>query len=86
MQTTQQKHIIPTRKQSKPLFGSGVEKTIAHILSDDFVFRAKEDGVVESINEEDEFAVVRYKSGNKDIIDLSEVMSKNSNGGFEGSR
>lgn len=82
MQTTQQKHIIPTTKQSKPLFGSGVEKTVAYILNDDFVFRAKEDGVLESIDEENEIAIVKYKSGKKDVIDLSESLAKNSNGGF----
>jgi hypothetical protein len=82
MQTTQQKHIIPTTKQSKPLFGSGVEKTVAYILSDDFVFRAKDDGVVESIDEENEVAIISYKNGKRDVIDLSETLAKNSNGGF----
>lgn len=82
MQTTQQKHIIPTTKQSKPLFGSGVEKTVAYILSDDFVFRAKDDGVVESIDEEHEVVIIKYKNGKKDVIDLSETLAKNSNGGF----
>jgi RNA polymerase Rpb2, domain 6 len=82
MQTTQQKHIIPTTKQSKPLFGSGVEKTVAYILNDDFVFRAKQDGTVQSIDEENEIAVIKYKDGTMDVIDLSENLAKNSNGGF----
>ncbi|QXN70108.1 putative RNA polymerase beta subunit [Bacillus phage vB_BspM_Internexus] len=50
------------------------------------MFRAKKDGVLESIDEEHELAVVRYNDGKKDVIDLSEHMSKNSNGGFKGSR
>jgi RNA polymerase Rpb2, domain 6 len=59
-----------------------VEKTVAYMLSDDFVFRAKEDGRVESIDEANQIAIVSYKNGKKDVIDLSESMSKNSNGGF----
>ncbi|ALN97927.1 hypothetical protein Bp8pS_248 [Bacillus phage vB_BpuM-BpSp] len=74
--------IIPTKVQSKPLFGSGVEKTIPYILSDDFVFRAKDNGILEKIDEKEEIAVVAYENGKKDVIDLSETLAKNSNGGL----
>lgn len=81
-QVTQQKHIISTAKQDKVLFGSGVEKTIPYILGDDFVNNAKKDGVVESINSEEELAVLKYNDGSKEVIDLSTNLAKNSNGGF----
>lgn len=82
MQSTQQKHLIPVNGLSRPLFGSGVDKSIAYMISDDFIFRAEEDGVLEKIDTEKEIAIVKYKSGKTDIIDLSEIVSKNSNGGF----
>ena len=82
MQSTQQKHLIPVNGLSKPLFGSGVDKSIAYMISDDFIFRAEHDGVLEKIDTEKEIAIVKYTNGKTDIIDLSEIVSKNSNGGF----
>ena len=82
MQTTQQKHIVPVKVQTKPLFGSGVERTIAHLLSDDFVFRSKKAGMVEKVDDELQVAILKYDDGTKDYIDLSEKLNKNSNGGF----
>lgn len=82
MQSTQQKHLIPVNGLTRPLFGSGVDKSIAYMISDDFIFTAEEDGVLEKIDTEKEIAILRYKSGKTDVIDLSEIVSKNSNGGF----
>lgn len=82
MQSTQQKHIIPTKIQSTPLFGTGMDKSISKLISDDFVFNAPKDGILEKIDNANEIAVLKYKDGTKDIIDLSEIVSKNSNGGF----
>lgn len=65
-----------------PLFGNGVEKTLPYILSDDFVFKAKNDGVVEKIDKKNELVILKYNDGNKDIIDISENLAKNSNGGL----
>lgn len=82
MQTTQQKHLIPVKKTSRALVGSGVEKTLPYLLGDDFIFKAKEDGIVEKIDLENKLAILKYKNGKKDVIDLTPEMSKNSNGGF----
>lgn len=82
MQSTQQKHIIPTKVQSRPLFGTGVDRTIPYIISDDFVFAAKKPGILEKIDKKNEIAILKYDDGTSDIIDLSEIVSKNSNGGF----
>lgn len=82
MQTQQARHSIPTEKQSRPLYGSGVEKTLPYMLSSDFVSVAEEDGEVVKVDSKTELAVIKYKSGKTDIIDLSSRQSKNSNGGF----
>ncbi len=82
MQIGQTKHTMPVVKTHKQLVGSGVNKTMAYMISDDFAFKAKEDGSVERIDEENKLAILAYKSGKKDAIDLAEFFVKNSNGGF----
>ena len=82
MQTTQQKHVIPVNNQSKPLFGTGVDRTLPYIISDDFVFAAKKPGIIEKIDKKNEMVILKYDDNTKDIIDLSEILAKNSNGGF----
>src|SRR5699024_10777497 len=82
MSGTQSKHVVPTNINSRPLVGSGIDKNIAYQLSDTFAFKAKEDGTVESINNSLGVMILKYKSGEKDVVDISEKLSKNSNGGF----
>jgi hypothetical protein len=82
MTSIQSKHIINTDKQDKLLVGSGVEKTMPQVLNDDFVFKAKDSGKVEKIDEENQLMIVKYDNGEKDLIDLSPVLGKNSNSGL----
>jgi hypothetical protein len=82
METQQARHTVPTYKQSKSLYGSGVERTLPYMLSSDFVAVAKEDGTVESIDETNQMAIIKYKDGTTDVIDLAGTLSKNGNGGF----
>ena len=81
MQTQQAKHIVPTERQSRPLYGSGIERTLPYALSSDFVSVAEQDGVIEKVDEKNELAIIRYKDNTTDVIDISERISKNSNGG-----
>jgi len=82
MQITQTKHTMPVVKTHKQLIGSGVNKTMAFMISDDFVFKAKDAGIIEKIDDENGLAILAYKNGSKDAIDLSETLVKNSNSGF----
>jgi hypothetical protein len=82
MQIGQTKHTMPVVKTHKQLIGSGINKIMAFMISDDFAFKAKEDGYVKKIDEENQLAILEYKSGKQDAIDLSEVLVKNSNSGF----
>lgn len=82
MQSTQQKHLIPVKDQTQPMFGSGIDKALPYILGDDFSIVAKEDGIVEKIDKQKEVAILKYNSGKKQLVDLSSIMAKNSNGGF----
>jgi hypothetical protein len=52
------------------------------MISDEFVFKAKESGIIEKIDEKNKVAILKYKSGKQDLIDLDIVETNNSNGGF----
>jgi hypothetical protein len=73
---------MPVRKAHKQLIGSGVNKTMAFMISDDFAFKAKENGIIEKIDLDNKIAILLYSNGKKDAIDLSEIFVKNSNSGF----
>jgi len=82
MQVSQTKHTMPVVKTHKQLIGSGVNKTMAFMISDDFVFKAKQDGKLIEIDQENKLAILQYDDGTRDAIDLAEVFVKNSNNGF----
>ena len=82
MQSVQQKHIISIKDSDPLLIGSGIEKTVPYMISDEFAFKAKEDGIVENIDTKNQVMIIRYKSGKKDLVDLAPVEVNNSNGGF----
>ena len=82
MQVAQTKHTIPTVVMNKQLFGSGINKELAYMISDDFCFKAKQDGIVEEIDNANKLAILLYDDGTRDAIDLNETLVKNSNSGF----
>jgi hypothetical protein len=82
MAIRQAEHTMPTLVQHAPMVGTGVDVTLAHFVSDEFAFKSKEDGVVSEYNEAKQFAIVKYKSGATEVIDLSERQRKTNVGGF----
>ena len=82
MQISQTKHTMPVVKTHKQLVGSGINKTMAFMISDDFVFKAKHNGQLEKIDEENKVAILPYENGTRDAIDLAPFFVKNSNSGF----
>lgn len=82
MQVSQTKHTMPVAVMNKQLFGSGANKTLAWMISDDFCFKAKKDGVVEEIDKVNKVAILKYTDGTRDAVDLHEVMVRNSSSGF----
>ena len=82
MQVAQTGHTLPVLHSSKQLIGSGMNKTLAYMISDDFCFKAKENGIVEKIDNKNQLAFLLYDNGTKDAIDLGDQLDKNSNMGF----
>lgn len=82
MVTAQSKHIVPCRGYQSLLITNGADKAIGSVISNEYVFKAREDGKVLEINDESKIAVLKYKSGKVDIIDYGKRITKNGGGGF----
>lgn len=75
------KHTMNTKVMTPMLVSSGADQALAHLTSDTYAHKAKGNGeVVEFVD--DEYMIVEYKDGNKEYIDLSKKVYKNSDGGF----
>ena len=70
--TKESKHLMPAKHTDPLLIGNGVEKELPFMISDDFVTTAKDDGVVEFVDKELGIAIVKYKSGEKETIDIKD--------------
>jgi DNA-directed RNA polymerase beta subunit len=75
-------HTMPTVIQHKPMVGSGMDFALPYYTSDEFSFKAKEDGIIETYNEAKQFVIVKYTSGTTEVIDLSPRQRKTNVGGF----
>lgn len=82
MQSGQHKHILAVEDGDPILVGSGVNKVLPWLISDEFAFKAKQNGVVEKIDDENKFIILLYDDGTKDAVDLHGKIIKNSGGGF----
>ena len=75
-------HQIPTKVMHPPLIGCNAEKAIKYAIGDEFVFKAKGDGVVKKIDEKNELIIIEYKDGTQAPIDLSTKNGRVSDGYF----
>ena len=82
MSVKQSSHLIPVTNMSPVLVSNGIEKRLPYVVSKDYVIKAKEDGVLEKIDEKANLAIVKYKSGECEAINLDSVIVKNGGGGF----
>jgi hypothetical protein len=82
MANRQTQHMIPTVKQHPMLIGSGMEKSIAYYISDNFVFRTKQAGVIEKIDLKSEVAIIRYDDDTTAAVDLATKNGRSPDGFF----
>lgn len=82
MATKQSGHTIPVKDESPLLVTNGMDSTIQYRTGNDFSVVAKEDGEVIDYDENLQIMVVRYKSGEKQAIDLDTTIAKNGGGGI----
>ena len=82
MTVAQAKHTMAIETADKQLVGTGVNKSLAFLISDDFCFKAKHNGHIEKKDQVNKLIILAYDNGEKDAIDIAPVFNKNSNGGF----
>lgn len=75
------KHNMPTKIKTPMLMSSGADQAIAYMTTDTYAFKAKDNGVVVDMVE-NEYMIVEYNNKSREYIDLSNKVYKNSDGGF----
>ncbi|MGL5750944.1 MAG: hypothetical protein ACRCXT_10485 [Paraclostridium sp.] len=74
------KHAMRVKHGMPLLISNGADQALPYLTPNDFSYKAKHDGEVIEVTES--FMVVKYKTGECDMIDLRDNIKKNSNGGF----
>lgn len=74
------KHGMRTKVQDPLLVTNGADQALPFLTTDTYAHKAKEDSTVEEIN--DNYMIIKGKSGAREFIDLRENVEKNSDGGF----
>ena len=78
------KHGMRCRKSDPLLITTGADEALPYLISNTFVYKAKENGKV--IEKDDDHMIIEYRdqdgSISHDYIDLSEKVEKNSSSGF----
>ena len=75
------KHSMPTKCGMPLLVTNGSDEALAYMVSDNYIYRAEEEGTVTELIPDDHM-IVKYKSGKGQYISLKEETRKNSDGGF----
>lgn len=81
MTCKQSGHCVGTAKASPVLVSNGSDRVLQYHVSKDWVFTAKEDGVVKELDYENNLMIVQYNNGESDAIELKRI-AKNGAGGF----
>ena len=82
MASSQSRHTISTIESDPALFGYGMDRTISHIISDRFAFKAKEDGYVLKVDKELGYMLLKYKNGETDVVDITDRQALNTGSGI----
>lgn len=85
MTCRQSGHCVATTKSSPVLVSNGADRVLPYHVSKDWVFVAKENGVVKEINQEVGLMIVQYENGECEAVELKRI-AKNGAGGFNVSK
>lgn len=78
--TSQTSHIVSTAGAQPCLVSNGVDEIVPAYLTEEFSYVAREDGEVIDMN--DDYMILRYKSGKKKAVNISHKQSANTSSGF----
>ena len=85
MTCRQSTHCVSVAKSSPVLVSNGSERVMPYHCTKDWVFVAKDDGVVKEFDEKLGLLIVEYKNGEHDAVDINRI-AKNGAGGFHVSK
>ncbi len=74
------KHMVITKDSDPLLVTNGADEALVYLTSNQFAFKAKQNGTIEEITSE--YIVVKYEDGTYDYVNLTENLKKNSDGGY----
>ena len=74
------KHQLRTKKSFPSLITNGADQALPYLVTNNFAFKAKDDGVVKERT--DDYIIIEYKNGSNDFVDIRDNIRKNSDGGF----
>ena len=77
MTTTQTKHVVPCKNYNPLLITNGADKALAHIVSNDFAFKAKQDGEVLEADYDAGIIIIKYKDGTVEAVPVGDSVFKN---------
>ena len=74
------KHQVRTVESDPALVTNGSDEAMPYMSSDRFAFKAKKSGKIIEIS--DNYVLIEYDDGEKDLVNLMEIIDKNSDGGY----
>ena len=74
----QTKHVCPAISFDVPIVSTGIDQVLPYKVSNTFGYKAKADGKVIKLDEENKFLIIKYKDGTTTRVNYGEMYNKNS--------
>lgn len=76
--SSQTKHVVPAAACDVPVVGTGMEKVLPYKVSDQFGYKAKQDGRILKVDDNLKYLIIEYKDGTTDRVEYGGKYMKNS--------
>ena len=74
----QTKHVVPAINFDVPMVGTGIEQVIPYKVSNTFGYKARSDGKIVKVDEENKFLIIKYVDGTSERVEYGSKYNKNS--------
>lgn len=82
MVTTQTKHVVPCEGYEPLMITNGADRALGSVITNDFIYKAKDNGKIVEKNDKVGITVVKYDDGTYGYIESYTKIYKNGGGGF----
>lgn len=76
--SSQTKHLVAGAAFDVPMVGTGMERTVPYKVSSTFGYKAKQNGKIIKVDEENKYVLIKYNDGTTDRVDFGNRNIKNS--------